>query len=159
MTVDKQAREFHDRMGLETRTTPGLPSDRELRLAVRVVAEEFFEVLEAIFGTPAALSLARWNLEALFDHPRPPPPGLYDRLPELAKELADLDYVVAGVRVAFGIEGAPVAALVHASNMAKLAGPRRADGKILKPLGWQAPDIVGELRRQGWVGSVGRAAP
>jgi predicted HAD superfamily Cof-like phosphohydrolase len=32
--------------------------------------------------------------------------------------------------------------------MAKASGPRRADGKVLKPEGWTPPDIVGVLERQ-----------
>lgn len=35
----------------------------------------------------------------------------------------------------------PFFEMVHQSNMAKLGGPVRADGKILKPAGWQAPAI------------------
>lgn len=34
--------------------------------------------------------------------------------------------------------------------MAKLGGPRRADGKVMKPIGWRPPDIEGVLNRQGW---------
>jgi predicted HAD superfamily Cof-like phosphohydrolase len=29
---------------------------------------------------------------------------------------------------------------VHRANMTKLAGPKREDGKQLKPEGWQPPD-------------------
>lgn len=39
---------------------------------------------------------------------------------------------------------------VHRANMAKTTGPVRADGKRLKPEGWQPPDIAGVLRVQGW---------
>lgn len=37
---------------------------------------------------------------------------------------------------------------VQAANMAKEGGGTREDGKILKPPGWQAPDIAGILADQ-----------
>jgi len=37
--------------------------------------------------------------------------------------------------------------LVHESNMAKLGGPLRSDGKILKPAGWQPPLIAEQLEK------------
>lgn len=46
--------------------------------------------------------------------------------------------------------------VVHAANMAKVNPEtgkvvrRPEDGKILKPEGWTAPDIVEEIRRQGY---------
>jgi predicted HAD superfamily Cof-like phosphohydrolase len=42
---------------------------------------------------------------------------------------------------------------VHLSNMAKLVDGkaiRRHDGKLLKPEGWQPPDIAGVLADHGW---------
>ena len=64
----------------------------------------------------------------------------------------DLDYVVEGTRLEFEIDGGPIAVEVHRSNMAKVGGPVREDGKRLKPPGWTPPDIAGELRKQGWKG-------
>lgn len=39
---------------------------------------------------------------------------------------------------------------IYVANMAKEGGGTRADGKILKPEGWQAPNIAAELVKQGW---------
>ena len=44
----------------------------------------------------------------------------------------------------------PVADEIQRTNMAKVGGPVREDGKRLKPPGWQPPDIEGELKKQGW---------
>ncbi len=43
--------------------------------------------------------------------------------------------------------------VVHQANMAKrdpATGKftRRSDGKVIKPVGWQSPDITGEIQRQ-----------
>jgi predicted HAD superfamily Cof-like phosphohydrolase len=40
---------------------------------------------------------------------------------------------------------------VHRTNMAKVGGPIRADGKRLKPEGWQPPRIREMLIERGWV--------
>ena len=61
--------------------------------------------------------------------------------------LCDLIYVALGTAIEFGIDLEPFFDEVHRSNMAKEAGPMRADGKILKPAGWAPPDIAGILER------------
>jgi predicted HAD superfamily Cof-like phosphohydrolase len=71
----------------------------------------------------------------------------------VADAIADLLYVVLGTAVACGIDIGPVWNAVHEANMAKVGGERRADGKWLKPTGWQPPDIAGILARQKTLGS------
>jgi predicted HAD superfamily Cof-like phosphohydrolase len=45
-----------------------------------------------------------------------------------------------------GVDVRPFFDEVHRSNMAKLGGPVRDDGKIQKPEGWRPPDIAGLYR-------------
>jgi len=66
-------------------------------------------------------------------------------LAAVAKELCDVIYVAYGAAVAFGLDLEPFWDEVHRSNMAKVGGPVRADGKRLKPPGWVPPDIAGVL--------------
>ena len=73
-------------------------------------------------------------------------------LPALVDGLADLDYVVEGTRIEFGVNGTPVADEVHAANMRKADGPVDEHGKKRKPPGWVGPDIERVLREQGWRG-------
>jgi len=63
-----------------------------------------------------------------------------DRL-EMIDALCDLLYVTAGAAVEMGVELRPFFEEVHASNMRKIGGPVRADGKHLKPPGWTPPDL------------------
>jgi hypothetical protein len=42
-----------------------------------------------------------------------------------------------------------VFAEIHRANLAKHGGGRRADGKILKPAGWQPPQIAALLAAAG----------
>jgi len=54
-------------------------------------------------------------------------------LASMAKELADLLYVVYGTAVSLGIDMEPVFKEVHRSNMSKVGGYKREDGKWVKP--------------------------
>ena len=74
------------------------------------------------------------------------------KMADLADGLADIDYVVEGTRLEFGIDGDAIAEEVHRANMAKAGGPIAPNGKRLKPPGWTPPDIEGELRKQRWSG-------
>ncbi len=95
---------------------------------------------------------------------RPSEVSVTGPLDRLAHELADVVYVAYGTALAHGIDLDAVIAEIHRSNMTK-RGPdgrvaRRADGKILKGDHYEAPDVSGVLRRQGWVqgdGAAGRA--
>lgn len=65
---------------------------------------------------------------------------------KLAKELADLLYVVYGTADVFEIDLPKVFAAVHESNMTKVGSDgkvqRRPDGKILKGSHYEEPDIA-----------------
>jgi len=61
-------------------------------------------------------------------------------LEEFVDGMCDLIYVVAGSAVAAGVDLEDHFDEVHRANMTKLDGPKRADGKQLKPEGWQKPD-------------------
>jgi predicted HAD superfamily Cof-like phosphohydrolase len=139
--------EFHTAVGQPVVTGPKVPSEGRVRLRCRLIAEEFFETLEAMipFDGDPELKRARERIMAACDVA----PVEIDFV-ELADGLGDLDYVVEGTRLEFGIDGGPIAAEIHRSNIAKSKGDKRADGKILKPKDWTPPDIRGELLAQGW---------
>lgn len=62
-----------------------------------------------------------------------------DDITNTARELADILYVVYGTAVAYGIDLDEVFELVHSTNMKKISGPVREDGKELKPPGFEFP--------------------
>jgi len=145
-TLRDQVREFHLAMNVPVDAPkPTVIPDVRVRLRCALIAEEFFETLEAMMSTNYRIRALRGDLMAFIAS------GHVDvSIPELADGLADLDYVVEGTRLEFGIDGAPIAAEVHRTNMAKVGGPVAPNGKRLKPPGWTPPDIAGELKRQGW---------
>jgi len=144
--LSKQVREFHEKFGITVRKTPTVPSAEEMRLRAKLIMEEAIEVLEAMGAgekhLEALRSEVKWTIRTIY--------GDNIDLVKVADGFADLDYVVEGARSVFGIDGEPIANIVHAANMRKVGGKRAPDGKVLKPEGWMPPDVdIGtELLRQ-----------
>ncbi|MBZ9716014.1 hypothetical protein [Deinococcus multiflagellatus] len=127
-------RAFHVALGEPALTRPTVPSPALLALRRTLIAEEAAEVQ------------AEWAaLETRLQAGETLAPG---DLSALAHELADLLYVTYGALDRLGIDADAVFAEVHRANMAKLAGPRRADGKLLKPPGWQPANVRRVLEAQ-----------
>lgn len=116
---------FHGATDTPIARVPSFPSDERRLLRMSLIREEFGEYMAA---------------EATHD------------LPEVADAFADLIYVIVGAALEYGIPLNLVWAEVQRTNMAK-ADPvtgkvvKRGDGKIIKPPGWEAPDIAGILAR------------
>ena len=70
---------------------------------------------------------------------------------EAVDGIADLIYVAIGTAVELGVDLEDVWDEVQRANMSKAGGPRRADGKQLKPDGWRPPSHEPALLAQGWV--------
>lgn len=63
---------------------------------------------------------------------------------KMFKELADLQYVLSGMAVTFGIPLETIFARVQESNLSKLVNGKplkRADGKVLKGPNYKKPDL------------------
>jgi predicted HAD superfamily Cof-like phosphohydrolase len=148
--LSRQVVEFHKAFKLPTATRPTHLSDERVRLRLRLIAEEFFEALGAcVEFAPSGIADAQQAVEFVIATS-----DLKIDMPELIDALADIDYVVEGTRLEFGINGTPIADEVHRSNMSKVGGEIRSDGKKMKGPNWTPPDIAGELRKQGWEGSA-----
>jgi predicted HAD superfamily Cof-like phosphohydrolase len=119
--------------------------DRELRAklimeeAVETVAAMGFSVQASIYPDTTSVENAIATFIKTYDKP--------DFI-ETIDGLCDLIYVVVGTAVTAGIDLGPHFTEVHRANMMKLQGPKRADGKQLKPEGWQPPDHEAVLIRQ-----------
>jgi len=151
-TIRNQVIAFHIANDQPILEEPTVPSNDRVCLRLALITEEFFELLEAAYGaTEESSALKAQFLEAINDTTA----EALD-LPAFVDALADLDYVIEGTRLEFGIDGGPIAAEVHRSNMSKLGADgkpvRREDGKIMKGPNFTPPDIAGELRKQGWEG-------
>lgn len=127
--------EFHDAVGAPVPPRPVVPSLEILALRQKLLQEEFTEATEAWEKLTAVLQSG--------NHAQPAD------VTEWVHELADLLYVTYGAILACGIDADAVFAEVHRANLSKVGGPRRADGKILKPPGWQPADVRGVIEQQG----------
>jgi predicted HAD superfamily Cof-like phosphohydrolase len=104
--AQKMVQEFHEQFDIHISTTPSVPDEATQILRNRLIQEEFEEFQEAMQSKD---------------------------LSAMAKELADLLYVVYGTGVSLGIDMEPVFKEVHRSNMSKIGGYKREDGKWVKP--------------------------
>jgi predicted HAD superfamily Cof-like phosphohydrolase len=117
----KDVKEFQTAVGQNVSEVPEFPDENERVLRRKLLKEE---------------------VEEYFDGEDK------DDLENVAKELADIIYIVCGTAASYGIPLDRVFNEVHRSNMEKLVDGkvvRRDDGKILKPEGWAAPDIKSVL--------------
>ena len=118
-TPSESVKEFHLAFGHPIAEKPGIPEDKELALLrERLIEEESREVIDACW---------KGNIN------------------EIAKELADLIYVIHGMALVYGIPLDEVFEAVHNSNMSKLDENGnvlyREDGKVLKGPNYEPPNI------------------
>lgn len=104
--AQKMVEAFHRTFDIIASERPSLIDERTKALRIRLIQEEFEELKEAM---------------------------AQDDLPSIAKEMADLLYVVYGTAVSYGIDMDRVFREVHRSNMSKVGGCKREDGKWVKP--------------------------
>jgi predicted HAD superfamily Cof-like phosphohydrolase len=116
-TVQRDVEAFHRALDIPVGDSPAI---RRPELRAELIREEARETVEAI---------ERGDLIEAIDG------------------LCDLLCVVYGAAAEFGVNLAPFWDEVHRTNMAKVGGPLREDGKRLKPEGWTPPDIAGVLSR------------
>ena len=118
--------EFHQTFDIAREACPAIPDEATRVLRVRLIQEEFDELQEALRQRDTVA---------------------------VAKELADLLYVVYGTAVSCGIDMEPVFREVHRSNMSKVGGHKRADGKWVKPETYSPalvePILVAQSSKEG----------
>lgn len=172
-------RAFHTRFGHPVRTKPVIPSPEEMRFRLKLITEEYLELLDATTdaahpAVPHLLETAGKMLRHFINEV-----GIKVDLPEAIDALGDLDFVIEGTRAVCGVDGAPVHDAIYTANMAKSPVYVQAkdayhgkteDGGALtirsnvpdptakptKPDGWTPPDIRKVLLTQGWEGETTR---
>ena len=126
-------RDFHRMVGEPPLAAPVVPDARVLGLRRALIAEEYREVLEVFERILATRGGEDANPASLAP---------------LAHELADLLYVTYGSMIACGVDPDQVFAEVHRANMHKASGPKREDGKQMKPPDWKPADVQAVLAAQ-----------
>lgn len=114
--------EFHKELGHHVEPFPRIAPDHVQRLRRKLIREEVCKEL----------------LDGIDDND----------LEKIADGAADGIVVILGTCISYGIDLRPIWDEVHKTNMAKKGGGKRADGKSLKPAGWQPPRIKELLQEQ-----------
>lgn len=94
------------------------PSSKIEQLRVDLINEEIRETIDAIKDSKVTLDIAK-----------------------IADGICDSIVVLIGTALAYGIPIQECWDEVHRTNMAKIGGPVREDGKRLKPEGWTPPNL------------------
>ncbi len=134
MTNAERLREFHRAIGQHSPTQPTVPDAGLLQLRRTLIAEEWREVEEEFVALQTRLETETQLLPT--------------DLTPLVHELTDLLYVTYGALDQLGVDADAVFAEVHRANLSKASGPKRSDGKQLKPEGWRPADVRGVLEKQ-----------
>ncbi|MFT0848661.1 GNAT family N-acetyltransferase [Actinomycetaceae bacterium L2_0104] len=132
-------RQFHDTYDLPV-VDDGPTVDRErVHMRMGLVAEEFAELVGAVYGVQA-----RESIESAYARAVSNDDGTRDTV-EAADALGDLVYVIYGMALETGIPMRDVLAEIQASNLSKLGADGRpiyrGDGKVLKGPDFFSPDI------------------
>jgi predicted HAD superfamily Cof-like phosphohydrolase len=130
--MQRLVEEFMKAMGQDVLKCPSIPLKGIQYLRMSLIDEEFAELDEAIEEND---------------------------LVKIADALGDLLYVVYGTCAAYGIDIEPVFREIHRSNMTKVGGPVREDGKRLKPEGYTPPCIHPILEEQNERYKKGHSMP
>ena len=133
-------KEFYLAINTQLPEQPTLPDRDRLALHRTLVSEEYQECM------------------AIFDHLLTDGSDSETHFVQLVHELVDLLYVAYGALNACGVEADELFAEIHRANMDKTKGPRREDGKLLKPAGWQPANLVDIIQRQREQGTDGAQA-
>lgn len=131
-SLQRDVEQFHRACDLFIADRPGL---RRQDLLAGLIEEEARETLESITGYQVAI------------HYGPPS----ERGPDLINAidgLCDLLCVLYGAALMWGIDIEPFWKEILRTNLAKQGGPRRSDGKQLRPAGWEPPNLVPILDEQ-----------
>jgi predicted HAD superfamily Cof-like phosphohydrolase len=124
-------RQFYYAIDIPLPERPGIPSLDTLATHQRLITEEYQEVVDAL--THIMDDQGHQQVKDLVS---------------LVHELLDLLYVTYGALLVCGVEPDEVFREIHRANMQKVTGPRRADGKPIKPVDWQPANVAAILARQ-----------
>ena len=154
--LQRQVLEFHKLFNQPIEPVPTIPDRKTISSSVMLVIEEALEFVEGCMGQIPEKAIIEDLIRNVLNLRQPKPD-----LVQIADALGDLEYVLEGARLAFGIDGESVADAIHESNLKKVGGATREVGgggmKVGKPAQWTPPDIEGVLFKQnsGELPSVG----
>lgn len=162
MSDSSLVREFNQAAQQACPDRPEAMCKRDVEFLVKMMLDEMMELMATVHYPDDAKNVMIDMIENSKDIPKTEYPdtqeGKIDKIADQADALVDAYYYSLNAACKRGINISKVFQIVHAANMAKMDPTtgmfiKREDGKILKPPGWQPPDVRGEILRQSLEGS------
>lgn len=142
--IDALVRQFHHVYGMHIGTGAPRGDHSDMAMRLRLIAEEFTELVAAVRGERAAAMIA--EAFAAIDHG-----PVHADVVATADALGDLTYVIFGMAILMNIPLNAVISEIHRSNLTKLdangAVLSRADGKVAKGPNYTPPRIKAILEQ------------
>lgn len=142
-------------LGVTLPTTPSKMTKEEVRFIVRMVISEMMELCTTVTNSVEGAFNFFNECYCSCDRPKEFKKDATDEqiMAEQYDSFVDAWYYMLNTAVKKGANLDSIFHLVHGANMAKrhpdgLFHRRVEDGKVIKPEGWEEPDIVGEIKRQ-----------
>ncbi|KAH9257010.1 hypothetical protein BASA81_004831 [Batrachochytrium salamandrivorans] len=152
-----RVREFTLGAGQPSPDTPQVMTKEEVLFISKMILDEVMELV----ATVAPAEEAKRELVEMIAQSKDIPLTKYadneqGRISQIADQqdaLVDIEYYMLNCACKKGVNLSSLFGVVHEANMAKrdpATGKflKREDGKIIKPKGWQSPDIDAEIARQ-----------
>jgi len=151
----EKVREFTFEAGQPTPDKPQLMNVDEVNFITKMVLDELLE----LYSTVLPPQLAKNAMTKMIDEAKcipkmsVTPNQSHELIAEQADAFVDIWYYSLNCMAKKGVNLSKIFDLVHSANMAKRDPQtgkflKRADGKIIKPKGWKAPDVNAEIKKQ-----------
>eukprot|EP00483_Globobulimina_turgida_P002803 UN02808 len=151
----EKVREFTYEAGQPVPDKPVLMGVDEVNFITKMILDELLELYSTVLPPQAAKHTMKRMLEDAKCVPKMnvAPTQTHKLIAEQGDALVDIYYYSLNCMAKKGVNLSKIFELVHNANMAKRDPKtkkfiKRADGKIIKPKGWTAPDISAEIKRQ-----------
>ena len=130
-------KEFHDACKINTPNAPTISTEERRVLRIKLIAEELMELCEAS-GVNLYIDTGSESMKVA-------PSLKVPDLVEMGDALVDIQYLVHGSYLEFGLPGAVLFNEVHSSNMSKMDTNGQAifreDGKVMKGPAYFKPQL------------------
>lgn len=150
-------KQFTEESGTTVPPSPSPLTRDEVKFICKMILDEVMELVATVETPVYAKNMLVTLIESSNDIPKieydSTESGRIAQIADQADAFVDIQYYMLNCACKKGINLSSVFTLVHAANMAKRDPEtglfkKREDGKIMKPTGWQPPNVVAEIERQ-----------
>ncbi len=127
-------------------------SKTEVEFIAKMILDEVMELMATVHEPDESKTILKRFVDDSKDLACTKYESTTQQIADQADALVDVYYYSLNAACKRGVNLSKVFQVVHAANMAKRDENgrfiKREDGKIMKPPGWQPPDVEGEIKRQ-----------